>query len=239
MLIIGKYVQIRFKNRAPAYYFLEVKRWKILQKLNLRDYFCNIFGFIFHSVSRAKIDSHSKYIFNFVFGSFFERYHLLTLSWRRPLSYRNQSIDLPSKWTGFYMITASIMNGLNLFILRVYEKRWPKCARISKQNRRTIHWGKKYWDTGLVSEKTEALYAELNETVEAATSSYSATNKFLRYIYSVLVAKNHHKIRSRCLVHKFSFTDIFLNSGLYGCGFLLLLWKGTQKDAHCNCIVPP
>ena len=131
------------------------------------------------------------------------------------------------------------MNGLNLFILRVYEKRWPKCALISKQNLRTIHWGKKYWDTGLVSEKTKALYAELNETVEAATSSYSATNKFLRYIYSVLVAKNHHKIRSRCLVHKFSFTDIFLNSGLYGCGFLLLLWKGTQKDAQCNSIVPP
>ena len=29
----------------------------------------------------------------------------LTLSWRRPLSYRNQ-------WTGFYMITASVMKGL-------------------------------------------------------------------------------------------------------------------------------
>ena len=27
----------------------------------------------------------------------------------------------------------------------------------------------------------------------------------------VLVAKNHHKIRSRCLVHEFSFTDIFNN----------------------------
>ena len=33
----------------------------------------------------------------------------LTLSWRRPLTYRNQSIDL---WTCFYMITASIMKGL-------------------------------------------------------------------------------------------------------------------------------
>ena len=27
---------------------------------------------------------------------------------------------------------------LNLFILRVYAKRWPKCARISKQKLRTI-----------------------------------------------------------------------------------------------------
>ena len=69
---------------------------------------------------------------------------------------------------------------------------------------------KKYGDTGLVSEKTETLYAELNERVEATNSSYSTTSEFLKYIYSVLVAKNHQKIRSRCLVHEFSVTDIFL-----------------------------
>ena len=60
---------------------------------------------------------------------------------------------------------------------------------------------KKYWGTGLVSGKMEALYAELNETVEAATSSYSATGEFLRYIYFVLVATNHQNIRSKCLVY--------------------------------------
>ena len=37
----------------------------------------------------------------------------------------------------------------------------------------------------LVSEKTEVLYAELNERAEAATSSYSVTGDFLQYIYSV------------------------------------------------------
>ena len=52
--------------------------------------------------------------------------------------------------------------------------------------------------TGLVCEKTEALYAEPNERVEAATSSYFAIGKFLQYIYSVPVAKNHQKMRSRC-----------------------------------------
>ena len=37
----------------------------------------------------------------------------LTLSWRRPLSYRNQSIVCSAnQWTGFYMITASVMKGL-------------------------------------------------------------------------------------------------------------------------------
>ena len=82
---------------------------------------------------------------------------------------------------------------------------------------------KKIWGTEFISEKTEPLYAELNERMEAATSSYSATCKFLQYIYSVLVAKNHQKIRSRCLVHEFSFKDIFFNSILYDCDFLLLL----------------
>ena len=69
----------------------------------------------------------------------------------------------------------------------------------------------------------EAFYAELNETKAAAPSSYSATGEFLRYIYFVLVAKNYQKIRTKCLVHEFSLTDIFLNSVLYDCSFLLLL----------------
>ena len=38
----------------------------------------------------------------------------LTLSWRRPLSYRNQSI-----WTGFYMITAAVMKELNIEVKAV------------------------------------------------------------------------------------------------------------------------
>ena len=43
----------------------------------------------------------------------------LTLSWRRPLSYRNQSID---QWTGFYMITASVMKGLK----QIYFCHWTR-----------------------------------------------------------------------------------------------------------------
>ena len=35
----------------------------------------------------------------------------LTLSWRRPISYRNQS----NQWNGFYMISASVIKGLNAF----------------------------------------------------------------------------------------------------------------------------
>ena len=42
----------------------------------------------------------------------------------------------------------------------------------------------------------------------SSTSSYSAIDEFLQYIYSVLVAKNYQKIRSRCLVHEFFFIDI-------------------------------
>ena len=68
---------------------------------------------------------------------------------------------------------------------------------------------KRYGGTELISgKKMEALHAELDEKAEAATSRYSATGDFLQYIYSSLVAKNQ-KIRSRCLVHEFSFKDIF------------------------------
>ena len=78
-----------------------------------------------------------------------------------------------------------------------------------KKKLKTIQWGKKHGVAGLVSEKTKALYAKLNKTVEAATSSYSATGELLGYIYFVLVAKNLLKIGSRCLSHEFSFTDFF------------------------------
>ena len=69
--------------------------------------------------------------------------------------------------------------------------------------------------------------------MEAATSSYSATGEFLQYIYSMLVDKNHQTIRSRCLAHEFSFTDIFNNIGykaallrkiLYGCFQCIWMW---------------
>ena len=51
---------------------------------------------------------------------------------------------------------------------------------------------KKYEGTERVlSEKTEALNAELHKKAEAAIISYSAEVDFLQYIYSVLMAKNH------------------------------------------------
>ena len=75
-------------------------------------------------------------------------------------------------------------------------------------HRKDFKW-KKYGGTRLISEKTEVLYAELNETAEAATGSYSVTGHSLQYIYSVPVTKSHWNIRSRCFVHEFSFTDIF------------------------------
>ena len=59
--------------------------------------------------------------------------------------------------------------------------------------RMDFKWKKKYWGTGLTSEKAEALWAELNERAEAATSCYSARGNSLQCIYSVLVAKNHQK----------------------------------------------
>ena len=66
---------------------------------------------------------------------------------------------------------------------------------------------KKIW--GYFLKKTEVLYSEHNKRAEAAKSSYSAACNFLQYIDSMIMAKDHLKMRSRCLVHKFSFKDIF------------------------------
>ena len=81
---------------------------------------------------------------------------------------------------------------------------------------------KKYGGTGLISEKTEVLLAELNKRAEAATSSYSATGDFLQCIYSVFVVKNHLKFWSICLLHEFFFTDIFDNIIQ---GYRAAIWK--------------
>ena len=62
---------------------------------------------------------------------------------------------------------------------------------------------------GLISEKTEVLYPELNKKSEAATGSYSVTGDSFQYTYSVPVTRNHWNIQSRRLVHEFSFTGIF------------------------------
>ena len=73
------------------------------------------------------------------------------------------------------------------------------------------HHRKELFIGRVLSEKKygETLYAELNQKVETTTSSYSETGVFLQCIYSVLVAKNHQMIRSRCLVHEFFFTNVF------------------------------
>ena len=43
---------------------------------------------------------------------------ILTLSWRRPLSYRNQSIDLPSKWMDWFLYD----NGLRHKRVKIWNK---------------------------------------------------------------------------------------------------------------------
>ena len=54
--------------------------------------------------------------------------------------------------------------------------------------------------------KTEALHVELNERAEAATSVVLQQVIF----YNIFAVSNHHQeIQFRCLVHEFSFTDVF------------------------------
>ena len=83
-------------------------------------------------------------------------------------------------------------------------------------HKKDFKW-KKIWDTRLISEKTEVLYAtlELNERLEAATGSYSVIGKYLQYIYSVPVTENHPNIQSRCLIYE-SLFKVFFNDISHG-----------------------
>ena len=61
------------------------------------------------------------------------------------------------------------------------------------------------------------VFAELNETVEATTSSYYAAGGFLWYIYSVLVFKNHENIMRTAIIsyllkYFYSFSAAELNN---------------------------
>ena len=55
----------------------------------------------------------------------------------------------------------------------------------------------------------EALYTELKKERIQPPEVILQQVIFLQYIYSALVAKHHQKVRSRCLIPEFSFTDIF------------------------------
>ena len=90
-------------------------------------------------------------------------------------------------------------------------------------HRKDFEW-KKYGGTGLVSEKAEVLYPDLNERAEAVTSSYSVTGDSLQYIYSLPVTKNHRNIRST-LHKKWSFP---IKISLVICG-KLPIWSYLLK----------
>ena len=108
--------------------------------------------------------------FNFVFRSSFKQDHLLNLIilgvYAKVCTHFKTETD----------VSQNLIDDFFLFFFSV---------------RRILSGGKYgYGGTGLISEKTEALYAELNKRAAAATSRYSQTGDFLQHIYSVLVAKN-------------------------------------------------
>ena len=81
MFIIEKYVEIRFENRGHHIIFsvLEVKRSKVLQKLNKRQFLFTFFVLFFIAFLMQRLIYKINIWFNFVFGSFFEQDFLLNL----------------------------------------------------------------------------------------------------------------------------------------------------------------
>ena len=65
---------------------------------------------------------------------------LLTFSWWRPISYRNQS----NQWTGFYMISASVMKGLIKNVYSVYYRQLQHRPLPTRALIPTTYWALKY-----------------------------------------------------------------------------------------------
>ena len=115
---------------------------------------------------------------------------------------------------------------LNLIILGVYVKRWPKCARISNQKLLQP----KIWlmifltkdlSTGkILHEKNMGIRGKFLKKWKLCMQNLTKEQKqtleviLKRVIFTIYLfcacAKNHENIHSRCLINEFPFTDIFL-----------------------------
>ena len=107
----------------------------------------------------------------------------LTLSWRRPLSYRNQSTDLLCK-SCFYIITASVMEELSKsFPLRiskhiVYQKSvWPDSVqeRLIRKYVKEEGFQLSFWY------KTASVIRQKGESQTKVTTKHAVSGK-LRFL---------------------------------------------------------
>ena len=79
MLIIGKYIKIKFKNRGSPYYFLSSRGQKIENTTKIELFLFKFFVSFFMACLAQKLIYTINIWFNFVLGSFFEQDHLLSL----------------------------------------------------------------------------------------------------------------------------------------------------------------
>ena len=191
LFIVGKYFKITFKNRGSPCYFLSSRGQKVknITKIEQKriSLLTSLVSFFMAFLAQKLIYTINIW-FNFVFGWFSEQDHLYNL-FISPKCARIsiQRLMQPKIWSMMFFLTLTF--------------RGPS-------HRKDCNWKKTWGYRANFWKKLEVLYAELNERVEAATSKYSVTGDSLQYIYSVPVTKNYRTIRSRSLVHEFSFTDI-------------------------------
>ena len=134
-----------------------------------------------------------------------------------------------NKWFNFALGLIFEQDHLpNLIILGVYAKKWPKCARISKQTdvtqnliddffltlivRRSFHRKdflvkKNAGVRGYFLEKRKLCMQNL--TKERKKPPVVILQQLIFYNIFIRCLRVKIKIRSTCLVHEFSFTDIF------------------------------
>ena len=159
-------------------YFLSSRGQKIkniTKTEQKRLFLCTFLVSLFMAFLAQKLIYTISIWFDFVFGSFLERSFI-------KLNYFTSLCEKMTKMYAYFKTETNVASSKS--------DRW---FFSNFHCQKAFPW-EKNGGTGLISEKAEDLYTELNKRVKAATSSFSATGDFLQYIYSVLVAKNHQNI---------------------------------------------
>ena len=98
----------------------------------------------------------------------------LTLSWRRSLSYKNQSIDLENQWNGFYMIGTSIMISIlcEHYFARLTHFTQLVSSILPERGKGPMAWNRLRWREKFWSEASHSPWTSKINEIEKCFGNY-------------------------------------------------------------------
>ena len=197
--MIITYVKIKFKSRCSPCYILSSRGQRIKNITNIKQKknYCKtrFLVSVFMLFLVQKLINPTNIWSNFMFGSFFEQDHLLTLiifgvyakRWPKCALISKQKLMQPKIWSMIFLFWLWLWE--DLFIGRILSE-------------------KKHEEYG---SKRKSCMQNLAKERKRLPVSYSTKSDFLQYIHPELVTKKQQKIGPRCLWFMNFPSQIFFN----------------------------